>query len=179
VVPGQRFNRKEKPMYKSGDSQDAGPLAPFVAAQETGHPSAGQLMPLLIRHQLRQLRRWLDAFERDSVLPILLGEIALHNIGARQNGTADLSCVPDDGTLVLRPCNAYSIASGTNLPRETVRRKIARLIELGWVRKSRHGHLYITTAAHQHFVPLLYQQCLPELLEIAAASAGGSDRAPR
>ena len=168
-------------MYKSGDSQDSGLPGPAVAEQGTGRSVADQpgpsraLLALLIRHQLGQLRRWLDAFERDSLLPILLGEIALHNIGARENGMPELPCQHDEMTPVLRPCNAFSIASATNLPRETVRRKIARLIELGWVSRSRKGHLYITSEAYRQFVPLLYQQCLPELIEFAAAASEQRD----
>lgn len=43
---------------------------------------------VLARHEIRSLRRWFEDFDRDILLPILLGEIALHNIGALQNGVA-------------------------------------------------------------------------------------------
>lgn len=170
-------------MYKSDGSRDAGSLAPSAPVRGTGATGPkrdlGRLLPLLLRCQVRQYRRWFEAFERDGLLPIVLGEIALHNIGATQNGTPnEFHCLPEEGTVGLRPCNAYSIASAINLPRETVRRKVARLIELGWVRKNRNGHLYITAAAHQQFVPLLLEHSLPEVLELAAASAD-SDRTSR
>ncbi len=43
---------------------------------------------VLARHEIRSLRRWFEDFDRDILLPILLGEIALHNIGALENGVA-------------------------------------------------------------------------------------------
>ena len=59
---------------------------------------------------------------------------------------------PDCG---LKPCNAYSIAAATGLPRETVRRKIGRLIELGWICREDNGHLYITEVALEQFGSML------------------------
>ena len=166
-------------MFKSGDSKGKLSASAAVPAAGAGRTSVGrgrlreptQVLPLLIRHEVRQLRRWFDAFDRDIVLPILLGEIALHNIGSKQNGGApDMPCHLEGETAALRPCNAYSIASAINLPRETVRRKVERLIELGWVSKRGNGHLYITPAAHQHFAPLLYHDCLSDLIGMADAA---------
>ena len=60
------------------------PSAPVAAPEE--HPSAHRVLKsvalLLARHEIRSLRRWFEDFDRDILLPILLGEIALHNIGA-------------------------------------------------------------------------------------------------
>lgn len=133
---------------------------------------------VLARHEVRSLRRWFEDFDRDILLPILLGEIALHNIGALQNGVARRGSTrpivahaeparmrtPDCG---LKPCNAYSIAAATSLPRETVRRKIGRLIELGWISRQANGHLYITDAALEEFGSMLSSRALAELLETA------------
>ncbi len=41
---------------------------------------------LLARYEVRNLKRIFDEFERDILLPILLGEIALHNLGELENG---------------------------------------------------------------------------------------------
>ena len=127
---------------------------------------------LLARHEVRNLRRWYEEFDRDILLPILLGEIALHNIGAFENHpesaataaapTAQASSVTE---MRIRPCNAYSISAATDLPRETVRRKIARLVELGWVTRRDNGHLYVSAAALEHFGSLLNSRALAELLE--------------
>lgn len=127
---------------------------------------------ILARHQIRSLKRLYDEFEHDIMLPLLLGEIALHNIGALENGRP----VVGSGEAVryldkdcnLKPCNAYSIAAATGLPRETVRRKIGRLVELGWINKRHNGHLYVSSSALEHFGQLLNSRELPELLETAA-----------
>lgn len=123
---------------------------------------------LLARYQIRSLRRLFEEFERDILLPMLLGEIALHNIGALENGCESVQC-GDAEQLVfsLRPCNAYSIAAATGLPRETVRRKIVRLVELGWISRQDNGHLYLTPQAIEHFGSLLGSRDLPELLDTA------------
>jgi hypothetical protein len=123
---------------------------------------------LLARYQIRSLRRLFEEFERDILLPILLGEIALHNLGALENGV-NAGIFEDMPSLMakLRPCNAYSIAAATGLPRETVRRKIARLAELGWITRQDNGHLFLTEQAVQHFGDLLGSRDLPELLETA------------
>jgi len=134
---------------------------------------------VLARHEIRSLRRWFEDFDRDILLPILLGEIALHNIGALQNGVARRAStrapqqpVPppvasETGCCGLKPCNAYSIAAATGLPRETVRRKIVRLIELGWIHREENGHLFITEEALEQFGSMLSSRALTELLETA------------
>lgn len=133
---------------------------------------------VLARHEIRCLRRWFEDFDRDILLPILLGEIALHNIGALQHGVARRSSTrpitehPSPAharkpKCDLKPCNAYSIAAATGLPRETVRRKIGRLIELGWISRQVNGHLFITEAALEQFGSMLSSRALSELLETA------------
>ncbi|MGL1834050.1 hypothetical protein ACKVEX_10615 [Rhodocyclaceae bacterium SMB388] len=122
---------------------------------------------ILARYELHNLKRLYDDFERDILLPLLLGEVALHNIGARERGET----LPPNGDAEdwldcrLKPCNAYSIAAATGLPRETVRRKIARLVELGWLNKRHNGHLYVSSNALEYFGRLLLSRDLPELLE--------------
>ena len=51
--------------------------------------------------------------------------------------------------------------------RETVRRKIGRLLELGWVTRRDNGHLYVTAVALEHFGSLLSSRGLGELLDTA------------
>lgn len=123
---------------------------------------------VLARYQISSLRRLFEEFERDILLPILLGEIALHNIGALENGSEALyESDPESVVARLRPCNAYSIAAATGLPRETVRRKIVRLVELGWIARRDNGHLFLTPRAISHFGNLLGSRDLPELLDTA------------
>lgn len=154
-----------------------------VPADPAGQASARRVLKsvalVLARHEIRSLRRWFEDFDRDILLPILLGEIALHNIGALQNGVArrasthapqlpvspPLAC--EEKACSLKPCNAYSIAAATGLPRETVRRKIVRLVELGWIHRHDNGHLFITDAALEQFGSMLSARALAELLETA------------
>lgn len=148
-------------------------------AQPSAHRVLKSVALLLARHEIRSLRRWFDDFDRDILLPILLGEIALHNVGALQNGVARRSgsrtseppAVTAEASVAmtnhLKPCNAYSIAAATGLPRETVRRKIVRLIELGWIHRQDNGHLFITDVALEQFGTMLSSRALAELLETA------------
>ena len=121
---------------------------------------------LLARQEVRNLRRWYEEFDRDILLPILLGEVALHNIGPRKEEEF-LRGAGRGWRCELRPCNAYSIASAADLPRETVRRKISRLVELGWIDRHDNGHLFVTPAALAHFGALLGSRSLDELLVTA------------
>lgn len=122
---------------------------------------------MLARHEVRNLRRHFEEFDRDILLPILLGEIALHNIGTLDTSGAGGKARRERLQRSLRPCNTYSIAAATSLPRETVRRKVARLIAEGWIDREDNGHLFVTPAAMKRFGDQLLARELPELLELA------------
>lgn len=147
---------------------------------ESTHAAIRTVALLLMRHEIRNLRRWFEEFDRDILLPILLGEIAMHNTGAFEhasaNGNGGRNGRPEESlpgspdawrTCTLRPCNAYSIAAATGLPRETVRRKIVRLVELGWIERRGNGHLFVTETAFDHFGKVLTSRELSEVIEIA------------
>ncbi len=138
-----RDRNRMSPTVQPFPNSDSAPQGGSPAEPHSAHRVLKSVALLLARHEIRRLRRWFEDFDRDILLPILLGEIALHNIGALQNGVARRSATrtgkalperPADEAVAreLKPCNAYSIAAATGLPRETVRRKIVRLIELGW-----------------------------------------------
>lgn len=133
-------------------------------------PALRMVALILARHQIKNLKRLYDEFDHDIMLPLLLGEIALHNIGMPdgRRSSGQPADAGEDGNCVLKPCNAYSIAAATGMPRETVRRKIGRLVELGWISRRRNGHLYISSSALQHFGQVLSSRELPELLALAA-----------
>ena len=127
---------------------------------------------VLARYQIRNLRRVFEEFEHDILLPILLGEIAMRNLGELEN--SQLSESDGDGVFnpcaaetPLKPCNAYSIAAATGLPRETVRRKIARLVELDWVCRKDNGHLFLSFNALQHYGNVLSSRDLNDVLDTA------------
>ncbi len=95
-------------------------------------------------------------FGGDMALPIVLGEIAIRNLQAvfqlRPEEPYDVLDLETERAIIerryttehLRPANALSIAMATGIPRETVRRKVEKLIDKGWVRRDEHGHLFVT-----------------------------------
>jgi hypothetical protein len=98
-------------------------------------------------------------FGGDMALPIVLGEIAIRNLQAvfqmRADEPYDVLDLETERRIVerkyttehLRPANALSIAQATGIPRETVRRKVEKLIEKGWVQRDERGHLFVTRKA--------------------------------
>ncbi|MDI3492062.1 MAG: hypothetical protein PWP11_3339, partial [Thauera sp.] len=56
---------------------------------ESTHAAIRTVALLLMRHEIRNLRRWFEEFDRDILLPILLGEIAMHNTGAFEHASAN------------------------------------------------------------------------------------------
>lgn len=100
-------------------------------------------------------------FGGDLTLPIVLGEIAIRNLQAvyqmRADEPYDVLDMATEQRIIerkyttehLRPANALSIAHATGIPRETVRRKVEKLIEKGWVQRDERGHLFITTKVRE------------------------------
>jgi hypothetical protein len=66
----------------------------------------------------------------------------------------DLLILPGLGT------NARSIAASLQMPRETVRRKVAELVEVGWAAR-RNSHLYATAEGYRQLAPI--RVCLERL----------------
>lgn len=95
------------------------------------------------------LRLLYSTYEGDLLLPFVLGEIGLHNVGQRYEGSA--SAQPgDEQRRRLRPCNALSISTVTGIPRETVRRKVEILVKMGLIERDEAGHLRVTPLALEH-----------------------------
>jgi len=126
---------------------------------------------IMARFFLRYLNLLYRDFEGDLVLPIVLGEIAHHNIirlyslkggGMQVNEQADN--YPEQREY-LEPTNAYSISQATGIPRETVRRKIKKLQQKGWVVKNNRGEVCISDTVSEHFAKDLNKRILAELLE--------------
>ena len=65
----------------------------------------------------------------------------------------------------LEPTNAYSISEATGIPKETVRRKIDKLVEKGWLVKSVRGEVTITERVGEHFTKDFNRKLLTELFE--------------
>lgn len=127
---------------------------------------------LLSRYNLRQLVRLYAAFDGDLLLPIVLGEVGLYNVGGLgldDQALAALRChgEQDFDKLPLRPCNAFSISSSTGIPRETVRRKVSHLIQLGWIARDVKGGLTITAKAINICLEPFDQENLADFLATA------------
>lgn len=153
-------------MPHSSDQPTTFPIKRYIAHQ-------GEISLHLSHFFLRYLKDIHQLFEGDLTLVIVLAEIAHHSSGpvftARQTvGSSNCVMRNDDAALARMPsCSAYSLASATGLPRETVRRKIARLIELGWAEKIGRAEVRITRKVGEHFLPDFNVRLLDSLLQTA------------
>ena len=115
------------------------------------------------------LARIYRVFDGDMVAAIVLGEIAHRNVEAwlaqRQN-SEQLLQDSVERTGVMRPCNALSIAQACDLPRETVRRKVAMLARRGYIYRADDGYLYLTRTVGDGFEDMT-AQLVEELLATA------------
>lgn len=111
----------------------------------------------LCQHMTRLQR----AFDGDFILPLLIGEIGHRNISILESARPgadrlsrfkdvlpeDLDGKPrDHSELPYLPVNTYSLAMTMGLPESTVRRKVRRLIDRGWVADKRRGGLTVLSA---------------------------------
>lgn len=125
---------------------------------------------LLMSHFfLRYIKDLHRLFDGDLALAIVLAEIAHHSAGPLRAARKPGESIPtDDASLARMPsCSAYSLAAATGLPRETIRRKIARLTELGWVEKVDRAEVRITPKVGEHFIPDFNINLLDQLLQTA------------
>ena len=100
------------------------------------------------------LSRIYRAFDGDMVAAIVLGEIAHRNVEAwlaEYDNPEEMLNDPARREMLMRPCNALSIAETCGLPRETVRRKIVGLIDRGYVYRSEEGLLFLTSNVGDDF----------------------------
>lgn len=93
----------------------------------------------------RYLTAIYGALTLDLVSLSLLDEIARHNLGPLAGADAALMPLDASKAGAMRGCNAFSLSQATGVPRETVRRKIKQLVELGWIEQHNRKGLFITT----------------------------------
>lgn len=133
-------------------------------AYQISHLISGFTVPLM--------RKLYHQFNGDLVEIIVLGEISLRNVDQffRRGGVDVPEKLLDDverrGKL-LQPCNVLSIAEATGIPRETVRRKVAHLIEKGWLARDERKRLIVKRGAGERFVKANGRTAI-EILELAA-----------
>lgn len=104
----------------------------------------------------------------DLVSVSLLNEIAQHNLEPFAKRTAVPFPTNADEMKMMRGCNAFSLSQSTGVPRETVRRKIKQLVELGWIEPHNRKGLFITT----HWMDRLSRDLAASLLGEFGETAG-------
>jgi hypothetical protein len=120
---------------------------------------------------LRYLNLLYQEFDGDLLLPIVLGEIAHHNIARFHSSGGKCLDIRDrlktgiDRLQNLTPTNAYSISEATGIPRETVRRKVDKLVLRGWLVKNARGELTVSETVGNHFMEGFNIKLLDELLK--------------
>ncbi len=98
---------------------------------------------------LQHLRDVYRNFSGDILLAIVLGEIAHQNIAKiKSSGKYEREkvreIVNNPQSPLTSPCNAYSLASSTGIPRETVRRKVAKLVKEGLITVNEKSDFFFT-----------------------------------
>ena len=122
---------------------------------------------------LRYLNMVYHEFDGDLAMIIVLGEVAHHNVYRFYSPAGPLPSFEETNTKKstvyqkLELCNAFSLAAATNIPRETVRRKIDQLVKRGWLFKEPNGCVRILPAVGKHFRPDFNLRILKELLEVS------------
>lgn len=97
-----------------------------------------------------------QACDQDPVLSMIGAEIWLYNISRlmRRDIPADLSkALNDEQTRdhLLPKCNTHSLSQFLEIPNQTVRRKVQKLIDMGWVTKGPKGELAISAKCEEFF----------------------------
>ena len=134
----------------------------------------GEIALRMSHFLLRYLNMLYREFDGDLALVIVLGETAHHNVCRLFSTEGPIAPLEetnyDDPAMYagFAPCNAYSLAAATGIPRETVRRKIAQLVKRGWLRQAADGSVRIRPAVGRHFRPDFNVRLLQELLEVSA-----------
>ncbi len=118
--------------------------APEGVAPEVYASNRDILSVVLMRFMTGRLRAMYQAYDGDLTLCLVLGEIACRNTerfyDERRGYQVQFTAQPQP----MLPCNALSISDVTGIPRETVRRKLAKLLELGWIEKTPEDMYVIT-----------------------------------
>lgn len=98
---------------------------------------------------LQHLRDVYRDFSGDILTAMVLGEIAHQNMAKiKSSGKYDreqiLDILKNPQAPQISPCNAYSLAASIGIPRETVRRKVAKLEKEGLLTINDKSEFFIT-----------------------------------
>ena len=107
---------------------------------------------------MEHLRMMYRRFDGDIVMAMVLGEIGHRNASVFMrellpaSGKDAKALIESSGYRDnMPPCNALSIAEASGIPRETVRRKIDKLVQLGWVERDTRSGLRVTRRVGSDF----------------------------
>ena len=110
-------------------------------------------------------------FEGDLIMAMVLGEIGHHNVSSFYSNECKPGDIhkrevsPSTWRKDLHPTNAYSLSEATGIPRETIRRKIDKLLKKGWVVKSENSELTISDTVSDYFTKDFNKKTLAELFD--------------
>lgn len=94
----------------------------------------------------QSLRETYQAFDGDLTMALVLGELGSHSAAPMHEASHHKRSRDPRGS------NAYSISAASGIPRETVRRKLDKLIARGWVIETPDGKLGLNL---EHEPPLV------------------------
>ncbi len=119
---------------------------------------------------LAHLRRIYQTFDGDLMLAMILAEIAHYNMqnlvrGERFRNTDIAAYVAENR---LKPVNTLSLSQSCSIPRETLRRKIRKLIDAGLILKTQDGNLHVTEKCMARFGPDFNKALLKDIRTCAA-----------
>src|SRR5665213_3386650 len=104
-----------------------------------------------VEYLLRTLRNLGPAFDFDYERMIIALSVTMGNVQHLVNTPEQLAAYPDLATVIpaelQRPVTRLAITRATGLPRETVRRKVANLVEAGVLVKDARGGVRLTPGA--------------------------------
>jgi biotin operon repressor len=92
----------------------------------------------------RHLRAIYGSLNLDLVSILLLDEITRHNLQPFSGKGRPAFPRDQEERKLMRGCNAFSLSQATGIPRETVRRKIKQLEDLGWIEKVNRKGYFVT-----------------------------------
>lgn len=123
---------------------------------------------------LAHLRRIYQTFDGDLMLAMILAEIAHYNMQDLVRGerfrNADIAAYVAENRL--KPVNTLSLSQSCSIPRETLRRKIRKLVEAGLILKTRDGSLHVTEKCIARFGPDFNIALLKDILTCSARLEG-------
>lgn len=114
---------------------------------ENWHPAFFMTTSFLLQYARKQYRY----FEGDLVMALVMWEIWQYNVSRFLDrsdilGATTLLQEPESRRQSLSHCNTHSISQSLGIPNETVRRKINKLVERGWIERGKKGEIISTLA---------------------------------